>query len=112
MDESEEWHQYVVRMMDGVSFTVEFQSGTDKARITGPVGWVDDELEVDEGTYKEIDAEARRLIDRAVDTGRCSKHANGGAGGELKRNLTTARQLAKMGPVHPLRRYWTFDGPQ
>lgn len=110
MTKNEEWHQHVVRMMDGVSFTVEFQYRTDRARITDIVGWVDDELEIDEGTYKEIHKEAERIVDLAVSMGRCSKHANRSAGGELKRNLFAARRLAKMGPSHPLRRYWVSNG--
>lgn len=107
MNEEEQWHRHVVRMMNDVSFTVEFQLRTDQARITDIVGWVDDEIAIGEGTYKEIRAEADRVIDLAVRWGRCSKYANRGAGGELKRNLYAASRVAKMGPLHPLTCYFT-----
>lgn len=102
--------RHVVRFMDGVSFTVEFDYGADTARITDITGWVDEELETNAGTYKAMHAEAERIIVRAVETGRCSKYANRSAGGELKRNLYAARRLAKMGPSHPLRKHFTSGG--
>jgi len=98
VNDAKDGHDYVVRMMDAVSFRVAFDFGTDTARITEAVGWVADEVQVDEGTHEQIRAEAHRLVDRAVKTERCSKYANRGAGGERKRNVTKAKKLAALAP--------------
>lgn len=98
MNEHQKWHRHVVRMMDGVSFAVEFQSGTDAARITGADGWVEAEVARTEGTYDQIRAESHRLVGVAVATGRCSRYANRAAGGELKRNITNAATFARSLP--------------
>lgn len=100
---AEERHHHVVRMMNEVSFTVEFEFGTDTARITDPVGWIAGEVAVAEGTREQIRNEAHRLVDLAVTTERCSKYANRGAGGELKRNITLAMRLARMAPQRAAR---------
>lgn len=89
---------HVVRFMDGVSFTVAFTLGNDAARITDALGWTANAVACAEGTYEQIRAEAHRLVDLAVDTGRCSKHGGAAAGAELKRGITRARTVARSAP--------------
>ena len=98
VNDAKDGHDYVVRLMNDVSFRVEFDFGTDTARITDAVGWIADEVAVAEGTYDQIRTEAHRLIERAVVTERASKYANRGAGGEQKRNVTNAKKLAALAP--------------
>lgn len=88
----------MVHMMNGVSFRIEFTLGADYAAITEATGWIADEVATAEGTYEQIRAEAHRLVDLAVAKGRCSKHANRGAGSELKRGITLAWKRARLTP--------------
>lgn len=98
MSGEQERYKHTVRMMNQVSFRVEFVLYADRAFITEPVGWIADEVALTEGTYDEIRTEAHRLVDVAVDTERCSKYANRGAGAELKRNITLARKYTRSAP--------------
>jgi len=98
VSETEKRYAHIVRMMEEVSFRIEFILGTDRARITDAVGWIADEVDVAEGTYDQIRAEAHRLVDVAVAIERCSKYAGQGAGSELKRNITNARKSARSAP--------------
>lgn len=91
-------HVHVVRMMGGVSFSIEFTLYADRARLIDAVGWIGAEIELAEGTYDQIRNEAHRLVALAVDTERCSKYANRAAGTELKRNITWARRSARSAP--------------
>lgn len=72
----------------GGSFRVGFYEGVDRADIIDAEGWVADELRVAEGTCEEIRAEAHRIIDRVVETGRYPGYSPKAGAAEWKRSLT------------------------
>lgn len=98
MSGDQERYKHTVRMMNQVSFRIEFVLYADQAYITEPAGWIAEEIALTEGTYDEIRDEAHRLVEVAVDTERCSKYANRPAGAELKRNITLARKYTRSAP--------------
>jgi len=79
----------------GGSFRVGFYHGVDQADIIEVEGWVAEELQVQAATCEEIRAEAHRLIDRAVATGRYPGYSPKQGAAEVKRTLTSWCKSAK-----------------
>lgn len=79
----------------GGSFRVGFYYGVDQADIIDADGWVVEEMQVEKGTCEEIRAEAHRLIDHAVATGRYPGYHPKAGAAERKRMLTRSCRSAK-----------------
>jgi len=79
----------------GGSFRVGFYHGVNQADIIEAEGWVADDLQIKEGGCEEIRAEAHRLIDHAVATGRYPGYYPKAGAAEVKRILTRSCKSAK-----------------
>lgn len=103
---------HLITVVDG-SFRVGFGEGTDHASIIDADGWVAQALQIADGTCEEIRAEAHRLIDLAVETGRYPGYQPKAGAAERKRFLTSRCKAAKT-THHPRwkagRHRWRFGG--
>lgn len=77
-----------VDAITGGAFRVGFCEGADHAVITDADGWIAAEIALTEGTCEAIRAEAARLIDLAVESGRWNSHYPKAAAAERKRVIT------------------------